>query len=148
MDKLSGRDRWRAALVVLLSLGGCAGTGPRSGTERDIPAGRTLVRNGVAAPGTVVAISEAPTTCRAPEAWKPGASGMRVDASGPPWAGSACPLVTAQLAPGGSTLAIYDFSDGRAEPFDLAERGFVPAGRATVAPQAVFGFPPPGRNVA
>jgi hypothetical protein len=148
MDKLSGRDRWRAALVVLFLLGGCAGTGPTPGTERDIPAGRTLVRNGVAAPGTVVAISDAPATCRAPEAWKPGGSGVRVDASGPPWAGSACPLVTAQLAPDGSTLAIYDFSDGRAELFDLAEGGFVPAGTATISMPAVFGFPPPGRNVA
>src|SRR3954471_24577738 len=150
MGKLSAHGRPSAALLGLLLLGGCAslGPGPRPGTERDIPAGRTLVRSGLAAPGTVVAVSDDPATCRAPEAWKVGASDMRLGASGPPWEASTCPLVTAQLAPDGSTLAIYDFSEGKVRLFDLAEDGFVPAGTATISTPAVFGFPPPGRNVA
>src|SRR3954471_4387532 len=150
MDKLSAHGRRSAVLLGLFLLGGCAGLGPgsRPGTERDIPAGRTLVRSGLAALGTAVGISDDPATCRAPEAWKAGASDMRLGASGPPWEASTCPLVTAQLAPDGSTLAIYDYSDGKARLFDLAEDGFVLAGTATISSQAVFGFPPPGRNVA
>ena len=149
MDKVASDGRWRAGLLALLLLGGCAGAaGPRAGIERDIPAGRTLVRGGLLAPGTVVAVSDAPETCRAPEAWRLAGPAYRLAASGPAWGGAACPLVTTQLAPDGATLAVYDFSDGEAKLFDLSGDGFAPAGMAALSSRAVFGFPPPGRNVA
>ena len=151
MDKLLGDHRRRAGLLALLLLAGCAGAGsghtPGAG-ERNIPAGRTLARGGLLAPGSVVTVAEDPVNCRAPEAWRRAGSEYRLAASGPAWSGTPCPLVTTQLAPDGSVLAIYDFSGGRAELFELGDAGFTPAGSASILSSAVFGFPPPGRNVA
>lgn len=52
------------------------------------------------------------------------------------------------LAPDARTLAVYDFSAGRAEVQSLVEGQFMPAGTASLTATPGFPFPAPGPNLA
>jgi FG-GAP repeat len=138
-----------AAGVVLLLLVACQAPGPTP-QEAGIPAGRTLVRDGLGRGGDVlVAIDDAPARCRAPQAWRRAGAGWReVAHGGPALADATCPPVTARLAADGRTLAVYDYGAGRAEVLDVSADRITSAGAASVAAPPGFPFPPPGPNLA
>jgi hypothetical protein len=117
--------------------------------QADIPGGRTLVRDGVGpGGGLVVATDDAPEECHAPEALWRGGYAWREVARGPALAGAKCPPVTARLAADGRTLAIHDYSAGRAQVFDVGAAGINPEGTTAIVAEAGFAFPPPGPNLA
>jgi hypothetical protein len=117
--------------------------------QADIPGGRTLVRDGVGPDGgLVVATGDVPGDCHAPEVWRRAGDAWREVARGPALAGARCPPVAARLASDGRTLAIYDYSAGRAQVLDVAADGIGATGTAAIAAEAGFAFPPPGPNLA
>lgn len=115
--------------------------------EADIPAGRTLARDGLLAGGSaLVALDDAAEACRAPEVWQLEAGAWRERARGEALPG--CPPVTARLSPDGGTLAIYDYGAGKVGLAPLREGGFGRAVEAGFAGPAGFASPPPGPNLA
>ncbi len=142
------RVRGAAALVFCLVVAGCQQ--PRAPlVEADIPAGRTLVTDGVAERGQrIVAVAAEGADCHMPEAWSRAGDAWQELAVGPPLAARPCPAVTARLAADGRTLAVYDFGAGRAEVFGLDGAAFQPLGSAAITAEIGSRFPPPGPNVA
>jgi hypothetical protein len=117
--------------------------------QEEIPGGRTLVRDGMGpGGGLVVATADAPEECHAPEVWRRGGDAWREARRGPALAGARCPPVTARLAPDGRTLAVHDYSAGRAQVLDVAADRISATGAASIAAEAGFAFPPPGPNLA
>jgi hypothetical protein len=117
--------------------------------EADIPAGRTLVRDGLAAGGTaLVALDDEPARCRAPEFWRLEAGAWREQGRGEPLDAASCPAVSARLAPDGRTLAIYDYGAGTATLLSLAGGRPAATGRAGFPGSPGYGSPPPGPNLA
>jgi hypothetical protein len=135
-------------LVALLS-GACQAPVPAP-RQADIPGGRTLARDGLGPDGgLVVATDDEAEECHAPEAWRRGSDAWREVARGPAaLAGARCPPITARLAADGRTLAVHDYSAGRAQVLDVTAAGINPAGTASIAAEAGFAFPPPGPNLA
>ncbi len=137
-----------AALGLALDLMACQAPNPPLG-EADIPAGRTLVTDGIADQREWILVLGSPETgCRAPQAWGRSDAGWRETATGMPILAEPCPTVTARLAADGRTLAIYDFGEGRAQVLALAEGGFAPMGTAAITAAPGSRFPPPGPNLA
>jgi WD40 repeat protein len=88
------------------------------------------------------------TGCRAAEAWERSGAEFRKAATGTPLAGTPCPSVTARLAADGRTLAVYEYSEGRAEIMVLDGDRFTSIGSAAITASAGSRFPPPGPNLA
>jgi hypothetical protein len=117
--------------------------------EWDIPAGRTLVRDGLAPGGDlVVATDDSPERCRAPQAWTREGDHWREVAQGPALPRDACPRITAQLAGDGRTLAVHDYSAGRAEVLAVEDGRIAPMGMVSIRGEPGSRFPPPGPNLA
>jgi hypothetical protein len=119
--------------------------------QAELPGGRTLVRGGLGPDGDlVVATDDAPEECHAPEAWRRAGGAWREAARGPAALAdqSRCPPVTARLADDGRTLAVHDYSAGRAQVLDVAATGINPEGTAAITAEAGFAFPPPCPNLA
>ena len=136
-------------LVPVALLSAACQTSPPAPRQADIPGGRTLVRDGVGPDGDlVVATTDAPEECHAPEAWRRGGDAWREAARGPALAGAKCLPVTARLAADGRTLAVHDYSAGRAHVFDVAADRIGANGTASIVAEAGFAFPPPGPNLA
>jgi hypothetical protein len=137
-----------AALLLGLAIAGCQQ--PRAPlVEAGIPAGRTLVTDGVTERGErIVAVAAGDADCRTPQAWSRAGDAWREVAIGRPLAAQPCPAVTARLAADGRTLAVYDFGAGRAEVFALDGSAFQPLGSAAITAGIGSRFPPPGPNVA
>ena len=92
-------------LLAGLALAGCQAPTAKLG-EADIPAGRTLVTDGIDGRGEVVfAIADAAAECRAPQAWRRAGADWREAATGAPLAATPCPTVTARVAADGRTMA-------------------------------------------
>lgn len=137
-----------AAMVPLL-MSGCQAQRSTPPQEWDIPAGRTLVRDGLADAGRlVVALDQEPSRCQATQAWVRDGRTWRAAAQGPGLPGAACPRVTARLAGDGRTLVVYDYSAGRAEILGIGAAAVEPGGTAALDAAAGSRFPPPGPNVA
>ena len=147
---MSGKHRRRISRIVLLWLAACQAPAPHSElAEADIPAGRTLARDGFASGGeTIVVVSGAGSACRAPQIWGRRGADWRETSSGPSLSATACPSVSAIVAADGATIAVYDYSAGTAQLLDMDSGGFTAAGTARIAGEAGFSFPPPGPNVA
>jgi hypothetical protein len=150
---VTSSTRRRARLLVsgiaLLLLSCCQRQSPIAQQESDLPAGSTLVRGGLAeAGGLVVALDDSGSRCRASEIWTRRGGGWAAAASGPALPNAACPRVTAQLAGDGRTLAIYDYSAGRAELQQIDDGAISPFGTAILGGASGIQFPPPGPNVA
>jgi FG-GAP repeat len=138
---------WRVAALVL-ALAGCQAPNPSLG-EADIPAGRTLVTDGITERGDrIFAVTLPEAGCRAPEAWSRSGSEWRRTATGAPIAAEPCPSATARLAADGRTLAIYEFGEGRAQVLAVDGDNFTPMGAAAIAARPGSRFPPPGPNLA
>jgi hypothetical protein len=117
--------------------------------EVEIPAGRTLVGNGLAPAGDLlVALDDAPARCREPQVWRLDGDTWREAATGTPLDGEACPPVTARLAPNGRTLAVYDYSGGVASVTKLEADAVRPDGAAALVSGLGPPFPPPGPNLS
>ena len=128
---------------------GCQLQRPGPLQQVDIATGGTLARDGLGMGGDlVVAIDAIPGGCRAAKVWRSVGDDWRETARGPAISGDPCPRVTAQLAGGGRTIAIYDYSAGRAEILDLVEAEVVATGSAVVDGAPGARFPPPGPNIA
>jgi hypothetical protein len=135
-------------LAVVLALAACQVPTPVL-RETDIPAGRTLVRDGLAPGGdVVVTVDDTAAACRALQLWGYRTGRWRPVAAGPPLTGSACPSVTARLSPDARLAAVYDYGAGRATLTSLAGGRLAPAGVAAVGAQQGYPFPPPGPNLA
>ena len=135
-------------LLAGLALAGCQAPTAKLG-EADIPAGRTLVTDGIDGRGEVVfAIADAAAECRAPQAWRRAGADWREAATGAPLAATPCPTVTARGAADGRTMAIYDYGAARAEIYRLEGDGFVADGSAAITAMVGSRFPPPGPNLA
>jgi hypothetical protein len=135
-------------LAGALALAACQGPTPAM-READIPAGRTLVRDGLAPGGDlIVVVDDAPEACRALQLWGRQAGHWRQIVAGPPLTGPACPSVTARLSPDARLVAVYDYGAGRATLTRLAEDGLAPVGVAAVGARHGYPFPPPGPNLA
>jgi len=144
----ASRSGWLALLAAAL-LAGCQAPRLPSSGEVEIPAGRALVLNGLAPGGDLlVALDDAPERCRAPQVWTLQGSAWREVATGAPLAGSTCPSVTARLAADGRTLAVFDYSAGRASVLEIVGDAVRAAGAATLASSLGPRFPPPGPNLA
>ena len=112
-----------------LLLAGCEAQRSVPLQEWNIPAGRTLVRDGLADAGRlVVALDEEPSRCRAAQTWVRDGGAWRAAAQGPGLPVASCPRVTARLAGDGRTLVVYDYSAGRAEILDIGDADRRPAG--------------------
>jgi hypothetical protein len=132
-----------AALVPLLlgALGACQAPARAPQEEGVIPPGRTLARDGLAPGGDLlVAVDDAAAVarCRAPQAWHRAGGTWREAAQGPPLPGDPCPRVTARLTPDGRTLAVYDYSAGRAQVLDIAADRIDPTGTVSIAADPGF----------
>ena len=140
--------RFLLAGLATLFLSACQAP-PRTLQVGEIAPGRTLVRDGLAPAGNlVVTIDDTPVRCRAPQIWSRAGDDWREAAQGPALRGDACPTVTTQLGGDGRTLAIYDYSAGRAEVLDLGDGRIAPIGTASVGGKVGIRFPPPGPNLA
>ena len=121
-----------AAMVPLL-LSACQVQRSPPSQEWEIPAGRTLVRDGLADAGRlVVALDQDPASCQAAQAWVRDGARWRAGGQGPGLPGATCPRVTGRLAGDGRTLVVYDYSDGRAQIRAIGTAAVEPAG--SVAP--------------
>lgn len=108
-----------------------------------------LMRDGLTPDGDlVVTLDQAEKSCGAPQAWRSLATDVRPVTTGRARLGKHCPPVTARLAPNGSTLALYDFSAGRAFVYALAGAKITEDGEATLTTFGGYPFPPPGPNLA
>jgi hypothetical protein len=135
-------------LAGALVLAGCTAPTPPM-READIPAGRTLVRDGLAPSGDLVAVvDDAPRSCHAVQLWGHRADRWQEIAAGPPLPGPACPSVTARLSGDARMIAVYDYGAGRAILTQLADGRLAPAGVAAVGARQGYPFPPPGPNLA
>ena len=135
------------AALALLLVAACQTTPPAP--QPKLPAGQTLVRDGLGANGDLlVAVDDAAADCRAPRLWRPAGADWQEAARGPAIVGAGCPAVTAVLAADDRTLAVYDYSAGKAVVLDLLGDSFAPAGAASITPPAGFPFPAPGPNLA
>ena len=142
------RDSRAIALLLAFALAGCQAPTPKPG-EADIPAGRTLVTDGITERGDgIFAVSLSEADCRAPQAFTRSGTSWRQTATGAPLAVEPCPTVTARLAADGRTLAIYDFGAGRAQVLALDGDAFTPIGAAAITATPGSRFPPPGPNLA
>jgi hypothetical protein len=148
VSREAGRRVWLIGALLLLAA--CQATPPPPLAETSVPAGRTLVRDGISGDGTrVVALADDPAACRVPEVWERVGSGpWREVVAGPPVGDPPCPSVTAQVAPDGASVGIHDYGAGRADILRLADGTFMPAATATVAGEPGSRFPPPGPNLA
>lgn len=136
-----------AAALAMLGLAGCASQAPRS-TQTDLPGGQTLVRDGLATGGDRLVAIDGAAACREPILWHRTGAIWNEAARGEALHGNDCPPVTAMLASDARTLAVYDFSAGRAEVQTLVDGQFTPAGSASLTAAAGFPFPAPGPNLA
>lgn len=117
--------------------------------ETEIPGGRMLVRDGLTPDGDlVVTLDQAGPSCGAPQAWRSRESGGKPVARGRAQLDGRCPPVTARLAPNGRTLAVHDFSAGRAFIYERAPTRITDEGDAVLTTAAGYGFPPPGPNLS
>jgi hypothetical protein len=108
-----------------------------------------LVRDGLTPDGDlVVTLDQARQSCGTPHAWRSVATGGKPVATGRARLGGRCPPVAVRLAPDGRTLAIFDFSAGRASIYELAPTRITDEGDAVLTTSAGYGFPPPGPNLA
>jgi hypothetical protein len=136
----------RLALAGLLALAACQ-TPALPLSEADIPAGRTLVRDGLAGGGAaLVTLDDAAAGCRAPELWRREGEAWREAARGGGLAG--CPSVTARLSPGGDALAVYDYGAGKARLLRVDADGFRAASETGFTGRPGFTAPPPGPNLS
>lgn len=136
-----------AAALAVLGLAGCASQAPRS-PQADLPGGQTVVRDGLAAGGERLVAIDGAAACRAPVMWHRAGAAWVEGARGAALPEADCPAVTAMLAADARTLAVYDFSAGRAEVWTLVDGRFEPAGSASLTAAAGFPFPAPGPNLA
>lgn len=135
------------AVLALLLVAACQT--PPPALQPNLPAGQTLVRDGLGASGNLlVTVDDAAAGCRAPKLWHSAGADWHEAARGPAVVGAGCPAATALLAADDRTLAVYDFSAGKAVVLDLLGNGFAPAGVASITPPAGFPFPAPGPNLA
>lgn len=137
-----------ATLALPVALAACQAPDSALG-EAAIPSGRILMTDGVTDRGDrIFAVTLPETGCRAPQAWTRSGADWRETATGSPVAAEPCPPVTARVAADGRTLAIYDFSQGRAQVLALDADTFTPAGVAAITAAPGSRFPPPGSNLA
>ena len=117
--------------------------------ESEIPAGRTLVRDGLVDAGRLaVALDQDPASCQAAQSWVRDGARWRAGGQGAGLPGATCPRVTGRLAGDGRTLVIYDYSDGRAQIQHIGTATVEPAGSVLLEGAAGSRFPPPGPNAA
>ena len=138
-------------LLLLLILVACAGRreAPADWPEAELPAGRNLVRGGLTPAGNqLVALADGPGRCRAPQLWNLERQGWRLTGSGLALAWQDCPAVTAMLAADGRTLAVYDYSAGRATVLGIGADGIGPLGAVTLGSSQGAAYPLPGANLA
>ena len=134
-------------VVAVVSATACqAPTAPMD--ESDVPGGRILVTNGLAGGERLVALADAATACGAPELWLRAGPVWRQSATGAAFGEPPCALLTAALSADGTTLAVHDFSAGRAEIHTIGPDGFSLSGTAAIEGPLGSRFPPPGANVA